>query len=103
MKQKNGNQYSASSVRCAIAAIHHHIMKNSTISGINIHDQATFPAFWEVTNGKLKFFSDLGLNDAKEFQEITTNLNISNETSEFDNNIYPRYSEAHGLKEVERR
>ncbi|PKC56222.1 hypothetical protein RhiirA1_474305 [Rhizophagus irregularis] len=65
MKQKNGNQYSASSVRCAIAAIHHHIMKNSTISGINIHDQATFPAFWEVTNGKLKFFSDLGLNDAK--------------------------------------
>ncbi|CAB4442330.1 unnamed protein product [Rhizophagus irregularis] len=65
MKQKNGNQYSASSVRCAIAAIHHHIMKNSTISGINIHDQATFPAFWEVTNGKLKFLSDLGLNDAK--------------------------------------
>ncbi|PKY40259.1 hypothetical protein RhiirA4_453594 [Rhizophagus irregularis] len=34
----------------------------------------------------------------KKFQEITTNLNNSNETSEFDNNIHPRYSEAHGLK-----
>ncbi|CAB4397322.1 unnamed protein product [Rhizophagus irregularis] len=41
------------------------ISKNSTISGINNHDQATFPTFWEVTNGKLKFLSDLGLNDAK--------------------------------------
>ncbi|RGB36412.1 hypothetical protein C1646_666987 [Rhizophagus diaphanus] len=132
MKQKNGNQYSASSVRCAIAAIYCHLMKYFTISGINIHDQATFPTFWEVTNGKLKLLSDLGLNDAKgiqgkehsvllledfkkredggeknqlrmmenlaekitgndkksckKFQKITTNLNNSNETSEFDNN-----------------
>ncbi|CAG8555067.1 6713_t:CDS:2 [Funneliformis mosseae] len=65
MKQKNGQQYSASSVRCAIAAIHRHLIKHSVISEINIHDQATFSILWEVLNGKLKFLSDLGFSDAK--------------------------------------
>jgi hypothetical protein len=73
MKQKNGQQYSASSIRCAIAALHRHLTKNSVISGINIHDQATFPTFWEVTNGKIKFLSDLGLNDAKGADALTIN------------------------------
>ncbi|CAB4435555.1 unnamed protein product [Rhizophagus irregularis] len=65
MKQKNGQQYSASSIRCAIAAIHRHLVKNSVITGLDLHNQATFPTFWEVINGKIKFLSDLGLNDAK--------------------------------------
>jgi len=80
MKQKNGQQYSASSVRCAIAAIHRHLVKNSAITGVNIHDQAKFSTLWEVVNGKLKFLSDLGLNDAKgadalSIDEILTILN----------------------------
>ncbi len=50
------------------------------ITGINIHDQAIFTTLWEVVNGKLKFLSDLGLNDAKDadalsMDEILTILN----------------------------
>jgi len=72
MKQKNGQQYSASSIRCAIAAIHRHLIKNSAINGLDLHNQATFPTFWEVINGKIKFLSDLGLNDAKGADALTT-------------------------------
>ncbi|CAB4443730.1 unnamed protein product [Rhizophagus irregularis] len=72
MKQKNGQQYSASSIRCAIAAIHRHLVKNSVITGLDLHNQATFPTFWEVINGKIKFLSDLGLNDAKGADALTT-------------------------------
>ncbi|CAG8627971.1 14802_t:CDS:2 [Funneliformis mosseae] len=68
MKQKNGQQYSASSVHCAIAAIHQHLIKHSVISGINIHDQVTFLIFG--LNGKLKFLSDLGLNDTKDVDAL---------------------------------
>ena len=56
MKQKNGQQYSASSIRCAIAAIHRHLVKNSAITGLDLHNQVTFPTFWEVINGKISFF-----------------------------------------------
>lgn len=73
MKQTNGQQYSASSIRCAIAALHRHLIKNSVITGINIHDKTKFPTFWEVTNGKLKFLSDMGLNDAKGADALTIN------------------------------
>lgn len=71
MKQKTGQEYSASSICCAIAALYRHLIKNSAITGINIHNQATFPTFWEVTNGKIKFLSDLGLNDARGADALT--------------------------------
>ena len=73
MKQKNGQQYSASSIRCAIATIYRHLVKNSVITGLDIHNQSTFPTFWEVINGKLKFLSDLGLNDAKGADALSIN------------------------------
>jgi hypothetical protein len=80
MKQKNGQQYSGSSIRCAIAALHWHLSKNSIITNVNIHDRTMFPTFWEVINGKIKFLSDLGHNDAKganalSIDEISTILN----------------------------
>ncbi|CAB4442045.1 unnamed protein product [Rhizophagus irregularis] len=48
MKQKNEQQYSASSICYAIATIHRHLVKNSAITGLNLHNQATFPTFWEM-------------------------------------------------------
>ena len=73
MKQDNGQEYSASSIRCAVSALHRHLVKNSVITGLNIHDRSIFPTFWEVINGKLKFLSDLELNDAKGADALTMN------------------------------
>jgi hypothetical protein len=36
MKQRNGQEYSASSVRAAVAAIRRHLIDNSAIKGVDI-------------------------------------------------------------------
>ncbi len=37
MKQKNGEEYSTSSIKAAIAAFYRHLNKNSTIKHVNIY------------------------------------------------------------------
>jgi hypothetical protein len=80
MKQKNDQEYSASSIWAAFAAIRWHLIDNSIIKGVDIQQQSLFPNLWKVFNGKIKFLSDLGLNepqgsDALTADEVTQILN----------------------------
>jgi len=70
MKQQSGQEYSANSVRAAIAAIRRHLIDNSVIKGV---DEPLFPNLWKVFNGKIKYLSDLGLNEPKGSDALTVN------------------------------
>jgi len=73
MKQQNGQEYSANSVRAAIAAIRRHLIDNSAIKGVDIQQESLFPNLWKVFNGKIKYLSDLGLNEPKGSDALTVN------------------------------
>jgi hypothetical protein len=60
MKQQNGNDYSVSSIRAAVAALYRHLNKTSIIKHINLYDSNIFTGFSETVNGKIKYLSDLG-------------------------------------------
>jgi integrase len=71
MRQQNGQEYSASSVRAAIAAIRRHLIDNSAIKGVDVQQESLFPNLWKVFNGKIKYLSDFGLNEPKGSDALT--------------------------------
>lgn len=73
MKQRNGLEYSASSIRASVAAIRRHLIDNSAIKGVDIQQESLFPNLWKVFNGKIKYLSDLGLNEPKGSDALSVN------------------------------
>ncbi|CAB4424878.1 unnamed protein product [Rhizophagus irregularis] len=71
MRQQNGQEYSASSVRAAIAVIRRHLIDNSAIKGVDVQQESLFPNLWKVFNGKIKYLSDFGLNEPKGSDALT--------------------------------
>ena len=47
-KKKNAGEYKANTVKQAVDAINHHLVKFSPICGINLHDKYEFPDLWIV-------------------------------------------------------
>ena len=68
IKQKNGEEYSISSIK---AAFYRHLNKNFIIKHVNIYDSNIFTTLSETANGKIKYLTDLGYGETKGFDGLS--------------------------------
>ncbi|CAJ0824506.1 19528_t:CDS:2 [Entrophospora sp. SA101] len=70
-KKKNAGEYKANTVKQAVDAINHHLVKFSPICGINLHDKYKFPDLWTVLHGKMKDLQEKGFGEKEGSMALT--------------------------------
>ncbi|CAG8530262.1 9256_t:CDS:2 [Ambispora gerdemannii] len=65
MKQQNGQEYKANSLKLSLDAINHHLLKSSKIPEINLHNRYEFPEIHDVLHGKMRYLQEKGLGEVQ--------------------------------------
>ncbi|RHZ79154.1 hypothetical protein Glove_151g151 [Diversispora epigaea] len=72
MKQLNGQEYKANTLKVALDSIIRYLIKESKIHGVNLHNRYEFPEIHNVLHGKIKDLQERGLGEIHGSQALNT-------------------------------